>query len=358
MAAQETAPEPASLRRITSIIVGSLVVLFVISVFMERRTPSSSQSRVQAYIVPMAAEVAGRVINVPVIDNAIARTGDVLFRIDPLPFQIAVTEAEARLQRIGQTVGASVSGIDAAQARVIEARANRDKVRDQANRIFQLVERNVYPPAKYDEAKGSLDASEAAVQAAEAELEKARRDLGATGTDNPQIQEALAALEKARLNLTRTTITAPSDGVVTNLQLTIGQFVSVGQAALTFIDAGTIWITAAFKENSLENIKAGNEAEIVLDTLPGQLFKAKVESVGWGVSSETTSNGLPSIRNESGWVREAQRFPVRLVFVENPPKGIRYGSQANVMIYTGNNPATNLLGMFWIRLISIVTYVH
>lgn len=358
MAASDPSPQASPVRRIALIVVGCFVLLFAISVLMERRTPSSSQARVQAYVVQMAAEVAGRVSDVPVIDNAKVRQGDVLFRIDPFPFQIAVNEAEAKLQRIGQSVGAGVSGIDAAQARVIEARANNEKIRDQANRVFQLVERGVYPEAKYHELKGSLDGSVAAVQAAEAELEKARRDLGAAGSDNPQIREALAALEKARLNLTRTTVLAPSDGVVTNLQLAAGQFVNTGQAALTFIDATTVWIAAAFKENSLENIKAGNEAEIVLDTLPGDLFKAKVESVGWGVSAGSSSNGLPTVRNDTGWVREPQRFPVRLIFAGDPPKGVRYGSQANVMIYTGSNPIANLLGWFWIRLISIVTYVH
>lgn len=358
MAASDPASQKSSVRRIAFTVVGALIFFFAISVLMERRTPSSSQARVQAYVVPMAAEVAGRISDVPVIDNSKVREGDVLFRIDPVPFQIAINEAEAKLQRIGQTVGAGVSGIDAAQARVVEARANREKIRDQANRVFQLVERGVYPEAKYHELKGSLDASEAAAQAAEAELEKARRDLGATGSDNPQIREALAALEKARLDLTRTIVNAPSDGVITNLQLAPGQFVSTGQAALTFIDAGTIWVAAAFKENSLENIQAGNEAEIVLDSLPGKLFEAKVESVGWGVSSETSSSGLPTIRNNTGWVRDPQRFPVRLVFAGEPPKGVRHGSQANVMIYTGRNPVANLLGMIWIRLISVVTYIH
>ncbi|HWJ99865.1 MAG TPA: HlyD family secretion protein [Xanthobacteraceae bacterium] len=358
MATSDPASQTSSVRRIAFTVVGALIFFFAISVLMERRTPSSSQARVQAFIVPMAAEVAGRISDVPVIDNSKVQEGDVLFRIDPVPFRIAIKEAEAKLQRIGQSVGAGVSGIDAAQARAVEARANREKIRDQANRVFQLVERGVYPEAKYHELKGSLDASEAAVQAAEAELEKARRDLGATGSDNPQIREALAALEKARLDLTRTTVNAPADGVITNLQLAAGQFVSTGQAALTFIDAGTIWVSAAFKENSLENIQAGNEAEVVLDTLPGKLFKAKVESVGWGVSSESSSNGLPTVRNNTGWVREPQRFPVRLVFADERPIGVRHGSQANVMIYTGRNPIANLLGVIWIRLISVVTYVH
>jgi multidrug resistance efflux pump len=351
-------PKPRSSRSIALIVLAAFVLLFAVTIAMERSTPSSSQSVVQAYVVQMAAEVPGRVSSVAVADNAPVRTGETLFTVDPQPYRIAVEEAEARLLRIGQGVGASMSAVDAAQARVVDARANRDNIRQQAGRVMQLVQRGVYPPARYDEAKAGLDRSDAMVAAAEAELEKARQELGPVGDRNPQIREALASLERARLDVTRTTVTAPADGVVTNLQLSPGHFVGAGQAALTFLDASTIWISAAFKENSLEHIRGGNTAEVVFDTFPGRVFEARVESVGWGVASDGTSNaGLPAIRNDSGWVREPQRFAVRLVFDERPPQGVRYGSQANVVIYTGNNPVMNAIGAFWIRLVSVLTYV-
>jgi multidrug resistance efflux pump len=334
----------------------AFVLLFAVTIAMERSTPSSSQALVQAYVVEMAAEVAGRVSNVAVADNAPVRTGAPLFTIDPQPYRIAVEEAEARLLRIGQGVGASMSAVDAAQARVVDARANRDNIRQQAGRVMQLVQRGVYPQSRADEAKAGLDRSQAMVVAAEADLEKARQELGPTGNENPQIREALAALERARLDVTRTTVNAPADGVVTNLRLSPGHFVGAGQAALTFLDAGTIWITAAFKENSLEHIRDGNVAEVVFDTFPGRVFEARVESIGWGVSSSGTASGLPTIRNDSGWIREPQRFPVRLVFDGRPPMGVRYGSQANVVVYTGHNPVMNALGALWIRLVSVLTY--
>ena len=356
-ASAKPASRPGSLRSVALIVLALLVLLFAVSIAMERSTPSSSQATVQAYVVSMAADVPGRVSEVTVVDNARVRTGEVLFRVDPQPYRIAVEEAEARLERIGQGVGASMSGIDAAQARVVDARANRDNIRQQAGRVMQLVQRGVYPQARYDEAKAGLDRSDAMVAAAEADLERARRELGPVGDSNPQIREALAALERARLDLARTTVAAPADGVVTNLQLAPGQFVGAGQAALTFLDAGTIWIAAAFKENSLEHVRAGNTAEVVFDSLPGRVFAARVESVGWGVSSgDPGSAGLPTVHSDSGWIREPQRFPVRLVFEDRPPMGVRYGSQANIVIYTGDNPVMNALGAFWIRLVSVLTY--
>lgn len=276
----ETAPANP-LRRVALTVAALTVILYVVSILMERLTPTSSQAVVQAFVVPMAAEVAGRVVEVGVIDNAVVKAGQVLFRIDAQPYEIAVAEAESRLERIGQTVGASTAAVEAAQARLVEARAKAANVREQANRIFHLVERGIYAKARYDESKASLDSSEASVAGAEAELAKAQQELGPSGSDNPQIKEALAVLERVRLDLFRTTVTSPARGAITNLQLAAGQFVSVGQRALTFIDAGTIWIAAAFKENSLEHIKPGDPVEVVLDTLPGRIFKAKVESVGW-----------------------------------------------------------------------------
>jgi multidrug resistance efflux pump len=334
-------------------------LLFVVAVFMERRTPSSSQATVSAYVVGIAPEVTGRVIEVGVADNSAVAPGQTLFRLDPHEFELAVAEAEARLAGVGQAIGASTASVDTAQARVVEAKAVREHVQVQAVRAMELVQRGIYAQAKYDEAKAGVDQADATVVAAEAELNRAQEELGPAGNDNPQLREALAALERARLDLLRTTVSAPTEGVVTNLQLSTGGMVSAGQSAMTFIDVGTVWITAAFKENSLENVAPGNRAEVLFDVLPGQIFNATVESVGLGVAQGNIDpqTGLPKISSDSGWVRTPQRFPVRLVLNEGRPKGVRYGSQVNVVIYTGDNPVTNALGRIWLRVLAVLTYV-
>lgn len=337
-----------------------LVLLFALSVLMERSTPSTDQAVVQGYVVPMAAEVSGRVIEVGVFDNSRVAGGQMLFRIDPQPYRLAIAEAEARLEQVGLALGASTASVDAAQAQVVAARAERDNVREQARRVMQLVERGVYAQARYDQARAGLDASAAALSKAVADLQRARKELGPAGNANPQLKEALAKLEKSRLDLARTSVRAPGDGVVTNLQLSVGQVVSPAQPALTFISAGSIWVSAAFKENSLEHMQAGDKAELVFDILPGRVFAARVESVGWGVAHSAMDGAaaLPTIRNQSGWVREPQRFPVRLVFTEPLPKGLRHGSLAQVVVYTGDNPLLNVVGAGWTRLLSVLSYAH
>jgi hypothetical protein len=135
--------------------------------------------------------------------------------------------------------------------------------------------------------------------------------------------------------------------------------IGAGQAALTFIDLSTVWVSAEFKENSLEYMSTADRAELVFDSLPGAVFKAHVESIGWGVSQNSVdpNTGLPTIKNATGWVRDPQRFPVRLVVDEPPPRGsVRFGSQVNVVVYTGRNSVTNALGAVFIRLVSMLTY--
>jgi len=353
-------PAPANpLRRIALVVVAVIILLFALSIVMERLAPSSSQAVVQAYVVRMASEVAGRVISVDVSDNARVEAGQVLFRIDPRPFELAVAEAQAQVERIGQTIGASTAAVDSAQAQVVRATADLGNIELQSQRVFELVKRGVYPASKGDTARAAVDGARAVLQGAEADLAKAQEELGPAGANNPQLKSALAALERARLNLLYTTVAAPAAGVISNLQLATGQFIAIGQAALTFIDAGTIWIAAMFKENSLEYISTSDEAEIVFDSLPGSIFKAKVESIGWGVSQNSVdpNTGLPTIKNDSGWVRDPQRFPVRLIFEGTPPGAVRFGAQVNVVVYTGgSNPVVNALGAVWIRLISILTY--
>lgn len=358
--ARESTPPPANpLRKVA---LGVMIVasgLFTLSILMERSTPYTSQAVLQGYVVPMASEVAGRVSEVAVLDNAKVTAGQLLFRIDAQPYRIAIAEAQARLEQTGQTLGASTAAVEAAQAMLVTARAQRDNVREQTRRTMQLIERGVYARAHADQAKAALDTAESSVVKAQADLQRARKELGPVGEENPQLKEAIATLEKARLDLVRTEIRAPSDGVITNLQLAAGQVVNPGQPALTFIDTGTIWVSAAFKENSLEHMQANDAASLVFDLLPGRVFTARVESVGWGVSHDgNLSAPLPTVRNQSGWVRDPQRFPVRLI-VERPyPKGLRYGSQVNVVVYTGDNPIMNTLGALLSRLVAALTYVN
>jgi multidrug resistance efflux pump len=343
------------------IVLAVCLVIFVYNLISDRLTPYSSHATIQAYIVSIAPEVAGNVVEIGVVDNQAAKAGDLLFRIDPQSYEVAVREAEAAVDSAGQSIGANTAGVSAAEAAVADARAKLSNAQEQAARIFQLVERGIYAKAKGDQAKRLLEGAQAGMRQAEAQLEQARQQLGPQGRNNPELRTALAALERVQLNLADTTVTAPTLGLVTNLRLAGGQFVAAGQPVMTFIDPEAGWISANFRENNLSLMTAGLPVEIALDVRPGEIFPGVVESVGWGVDvGETTAlSGLPSIHPPTGWLREAQRFPVRIRFeTEGYPKGVRYGSQASVIVYTGDNAVMNALGRFWIRLASWLSYLY
>ncbi|WP_244479597.1 HlyD family secretion protein [Methylobacterium sp. Leaf111] len=347
------------MRRITLVVVALGAILFVYGIAGDRETPYTAQGLVQAYLVRIAPEVAGKVTEVGVRTDQRVNAGTVLFRIDPDAYALAVRRAEAKLEAAGQSIGASTAAVASAQAKLADAVSKRENAREQTARIFELVRKGVYAQARQQQAQTTLESAEAVVSQAQAEVEKAQQTLGPQGKDNPQIREAMGALEQANFDLTRTTIVAPSDGGVTNLSLAVGQVLGKGEAAMTYIDLREVWIEAAFRENSLESIKVGDPVEIVLDILPGRVLAGKVGALGYGVGNRSVDvrTGLPSPRSQSGWIRTPQPMPVRIEF-DRETRPLRVGSQASVMVYPSDNAIMNAIGRFRMRLVALLTYVH
>jgi multidrug resistance efflux pump len=352
-------PVKNPVRRVTLIAIATGAVLFFYGVIADRSTPYTAQGLAQAYLVRIAPEVGGRVIEVGVGTDQLVKAGTVLFRLEPDQYALAVRRAEAQLESAGQAIGASTASVATAQAKLVEAIAKRENARDQTSRDFELIKKGVYAEARRAQAQAIQDSAEAIVVQAESELDKARQTLGPQGAANPQIREALAALAQANLDLQRTTVLAPSDGGVTNLSLAVGQVLGKGEAAMTYIDTREVWIEASFRENSLESIAIGNPVEIVLDILPGRVIKGRVAALGYGVGNRSVDarTGLPSPRTQSGWIRTAQPMPVRIEF-DKDTRPLRVGSQANVMVYSGDNTIMNAIGWLRMRLVALLTYVQ
>ncbi len=348
-------------RKLTARILLIIVVLFIWYIVADRVAPWTDQARVQAYVVPIVSQVAGRVIEVNVSKDQEVQQGDVLLKIDPSDYLLALENAQSGLELAAQEIGASSAAVSTAQAKVVEAQANLDHDRAQSKRVFELEQKKIYSRARGDKARTAVKKAEARLVSARAELEKARQNLGKAGQDNPKIRAALAALEKARIDLSRTTIVAPSHGGITNLKIDIGHFAAVGTPLMTFIEADNVWIKASLRENSLANIRSGNTVEIALDAAPGRIFQGKVSSVGFAVSHEKGGaiGDLETVGSQSGWLRQAQRFPVYITFDDDSSRGLRrLGGQADVQIYTGDNILINSIGRVWIRLQSWLSYVY
>ena len=353
-------------RTVTLGVLIALVLLFIYHVASDRVTPYTSQANNEVFLVQIAPRVTGQVIEVGARDNQHVRKGQVLYRIDPEPFEIAVKAAEANLALAEQGVNVSKADVRSMQATLAKQKTDLEATRILGNIVFDLTKERALSETDSIKARAEIDKSKADVARGEAELERARQKLGPPGEDNPQVRQARVALEQARLDLQYTTVTAPADGVITNLRLSVGQFVSRGQPGLSFIDADSAWLTAYLRENQLRYVAPGNEVRVAFDYQPGRVFSGRVESVGWGITKggEAPAGTLPQVQSQQGWVRDPQRFPVRISLRQeaNGPLQdlpLRNGAQANVLILTDPDAwLLNPLGRLWLRVISWLRYIY
>ena len=348
-------------KKITRIALIIIAVMFVWYVIADRIAPWTDQARVQAYVVPIVSQVAGRVIEINVGKDQEVQQGDVLLKIDPSDYQLAVDNAETNLELAGQDIGAGTANVSTAQAKVVEAVANLDHLKAQARRVIELEEKQIYSKARGDKARAAVVKAEAQLDSAKSELEKAKQALGVKGKENPKIRSAIAKLKKAQIDLSRTTILAPSHGGITNLKIDEGHYASVGAPLMTFIEVENVWVKANLRENSIANVDVGTPVDIILDSAPGRVFQGKVNSLGFAVSHEKGGaiGDLETIENSAGWLRDAQRFPVYISFDDDSVKGnLRLGGQADVQFYSTDNWLINSLGWIWIRVLSWFSYIY
>ena len=362
--AQETAAKAPMdpVRKWTLIVLGACVVLMFWYLVSDRVTPYTNQARVHALVIPVAAEVSGVITGVAVSNNELVSAGQELFQIEPNRYQLAVETAQANLQSARQATGASTASVDAARASVAAARAGVVRANQDAVRLRRIKEEDpgAISDRRLEQAESSLSVAQSQLAASQANLEKAIQDLGEAGDQNSRILQARSALEQAELDLERTTVRAPDDGLVTDVRVDNGNFASAGAPLMTFIGMDNIWIRADFTENNLGNIKTGDKVEIVFDSLPGNVLSGRVRGTGFGVSVDTTPLGsLPTVDNNRQWLRDAQRFPVDVEFQlsdSSQRQGVRVGAQASVIVYTGDNWLFNFFGKIYIRISSLLTY--
>jgi len=352
-------------RKWTFIILLLCIALLAWYLRSDRITPHTSQARVHALVVPIAPEVSGTITSVSVSNNQAVKAGQELFQIETSRYQLALEAAVASLESARQAQGMSKANVDAARASLGSARANATRAEQDAVRMrtIRAEDPGAISERRLESAEASLASARGQVAAAEANVDKALQDLGAEGDQNSRILQAQAAVDEARLNLERTTVRAPDDGVVTGVQLNKGNFAGAGAPQMTFVASHQIWLQADFTENNLGHMAVGNEVDIVFDALPGEVLGGTVSEVGFGVSVDSAPLGsLPTINNDRNWLRDSQRFPVLIQFkVPQHKPGetiLKVGSQASATVYTGEHWLFNFLAKIYIHLASILTYAY
>jgi multidrug resistance efflux pump len=346
-----------------------LLLLIVLSLtwylFADRYSPYSSQARVQAFVVPVAPEVAGRIARVLVKNDEQVEAGQPLFELDDSQYQIALAKARSDYESALNSVNAATAGVVSAEANLRVAQAGLLKAAQDASRQEKLYQEDpgAISVRRLEIARATLEESRGRVEAAEAQVRQAREQEGGPLASNPKLLSAKQAVEKAELDMKHAVLRAPGKGLVTDLRTDAGQFAAAGSPLLTLIAVHDLWISADMTENNLSQTRPGNPVEIVLDALPGKVFKGRVRSIGSGVDSgQSTQGGLPTIQNDGDWLRQSQRFPVAIEFEPQALKevvsGARVGGQADVIIYTGDHFILNILSHGYIRLMSWLSFAY
>lgn len=360
-------PAKASLNKGAVVVMAVILSSLVWYLLADRFTPYTTQARVQGYVVGVAPKVAGLLTEVWVANDEDVKAGQPLFQIDQSQYLIALQKARSDLETAKRQLEAGNASVAAARASLLAAKANAMKARQDAERLARLREEDpgTISIRRLEISQASLQQAEAAVTASEADIQRAIEQKGGDDDQsNAILLAARSAVEKAELDLSNTTVIASSDGVITDLRAEVGQFAGTGAPVLTLISLQDVWINAEFTENNLGNMRTGSSVEIIFDSLPGQVFEGRVRSLGRGVSQGNAppAGTLPTIQNNRDWLRQSQRFPVIIEFSvsqsQDLQEQLRVGGQAAVMGYTEGHGILNLLGKFYIRLMSIVSYAY
>lgn len=315
------------------------------------RWAETDNAYVKAQVIPISAEVSGRVAEVLVRDQQRVARGALLFRLDPIPFQLAVTRAEAQLAVTRTEIETLRSEYRGAQLDAEEAAGRVPFLARQFERQRLMKEKGMSREDLYDEAQNTLETAQKRLVALR---ERANRALAALDGKpdtpperHPRYLQALAARDAAQLDLERTRVSAPAPGVVSNMKLQPGEYVEHGIAKFSLVEDGPLWIEANYKETQLTDMREGQSAHFSADAYPGAEWRARVTTIGAATGAEFAV--LPPQNATGNWVKVVQRIPVRIAIEDTagrPP--LRAGMTVSVSVDTGRERgAVDLLREFF-----------
>ncbi len=317
-----------------AIIAGAIVAaLYVTRIYYVY--PRTDDAYVRANMIAVAPHVSGPIVKLPIVDNQHVKKGDLLFVVDPRPYQAALEELTAKLDLTNLEIKALTDAINAAEAEQKRREADLAYDKQYLGRIEPLLAKHFVTANDVFDARSRVHAAEAAVDNARSEVRKAQNQLGQLGDINARRKAAEAAVFNARLNVDYCYVYAPFDGLVTNLNISVGQYANEGKDVLSLVDDRTWYVMANFRENFLDHIRPGMSVDVYLLSYPERRFRGRVQGVGWALYQQNgaTVDGLPAVEPTLNWVRLSQRFPVRIVLEDRDPQHpFRTGQTAVVTI--------------------------
>jgi membrane fusion protein (multidrug efflux system) len=336
--AGETATEaPAELqrkprKRLALMLSVPLIILAVGLYFwlMSGATVSTDNAYVKQDVTAISTQVNGPVVAVYVRENQHVNKGDVLYKVDPAPFEVALHAAQAQLAAARLQTNQLYVQAAGTTADISGAQANLSVAQRAYDRQAELMKSGFTTRAAYDDALNDLAKARTDLANARAQTNNASAAIAPNG-NQPQIAAALAAVEKAQLDLRHTVIHAPTSGTVSQSdRLLVGQTAVTGVSMLSIVSDKQAWVEANFKEGDLGGMAVGQPAEVTFDAYPDLKLKGRVSSIGAGTGSEFSV--LPAQNANGNWVKVTQRVPVRVAFDGEPPREMIAGLSSTVSI--------------------------
>lgn len=351
--AAQSPPQAAAMttsRQIWRPIAGKLIGLLILAatigliayvLYFIDQYPRTDDAYARADMIGVAPQVSGRIISLKVQDNQLVHKGDVLFVLDPIPYQHAVDRATAALSALERQIGLTQREVNAQKfaaaasaANVGRAEAQYQQASDTLNRIEPLLEQEFVTAEQVDQARTAKKAAKAGLEAARQDTRRAQAAVSDVDALVARVGELRAVLASVEYDLQQTFVRAPFDGRVVDLDISEGEFAATGRRLFTLVDTRNWYVIANFRETELKNMRPGTPAEIYLMIDPSRRFHGTVHSIGWGVLPDegTSVGGLPKVPRAINWVRVAQRFPVRIRVADPQPDLFRIGASAVALI--------------------------
>jgi multidrug efflux system membrane fusion protein len=366
-------------------IIAAAAIMVVVTLIQWETRPQTDDATVRANFVGIAPQVNGHIVELHVRDNQLVKEGDLLFVIDPRPYEIALERARANLllartevDGLKNGAATAVAGISKAEAQlnasaadvtrremdpvvadaeIARLEAQFQRADDHLKRVEPLLPEQFVTVDSVEQARtqrasalAALNeararkqaavatlastraqhvATEAGLRQARSERSRAENAIGQVEGINARLAAAQAAVHSAELDLSYCRVRAPFMGLVVNMNISNGAFARAGAEVFTLVDTRTWYVVANFRETQLRHIPAGAPTDVYLQSQPGKHFRGTVVGLGWAVLPEngTSVGGLPRVERSLDWIRLAARFPVRIK-IDNPDDSFRIGASA------------------------------
>lgn len=331
----------------------ALFALFLVA--SDNLAPFTTQAQLHIPTSRIAAEVSAPVVELAVKNGQDVKKGDLLVRLDPTRFELALTQAQAALVEAEQSYEANKQHLHGAEATLRQRQHEAVNAERKLKRNQQLISRKLVSQETLDDSRADTIVRQQTVEAAQADIEQIKAEL-AKSSDNGALAVARTRVELAQLDLDKTTIVAPVDGVISNLNLNSGTYVGAGSPVLFLVDRQHAWINADFNEKGSANLTAGTTVRLVFDAMPGEVFEGSIQGRELAIYDASSDNsGLAKVVNDDRWIREQQKVRTQ-VTLPSLDHSLFSGSKVSVMVVP---EATfwDVIGSAWMQVLARIRYL-